>query len=150
MKKHTLLGICLAFGFLIITGSCSKDEDLVSSPNSNSNSSMCDLSDYTGQWNFILNGDPASAFIGQIDKFNDGTLNLTYQPDTEYYYFLQADVNCEDHIFVYKQLPAGNHGTTTIEGTITTTDLEYTCTKVLDTPYGIQTTVTHITGTKIP
>jgi|GEM_PF-5247063 len=106
----------------------------------------CDLQDYVGEWNFVLNEDPTTLYTGRIDKYSDSTLNLTYQPETEPVYFVQVDINCAIDSIVYKQLPAGNRGTTTIEGSITQSKIDYTRTKVLQTPWGEQTTITHIVG----
>ena len=82
------------------------------------------LTSVHGIWRFILNGDPATEFIGQIDKFDEETLNVTYQLSTEYDYFFQTEVDCENGL-IFKQIPAGNHGTTTIEGSISLTHFVY-------------------------
>jgi len=146
MNRFSLYSIVFV-GILLSLTSCNKEDDALSI-SSDASSIQCDIHDYTGQWTFVLNNDPTTEFIGHIDKFNDTTINLFYQPDTEYNYFLQVDVNCEDELIVYKSLPAGNHGTTIIEGTITTTHFEYTRTKTINYTGTPQVTVTHIEGNR--
>ncbi len=115
MMKYLLFSYLLA---LMIAG-CSKEQD-VEEPTE----TVCDLHNFTGAWTFTVDGDAATEFIGQIDKFDDEKLNIHYQPDTEWNHFLQTDVNCEDGI-ISDFLPAGNQGTKTIEGLITPTTFYY-------------------------
>ena len=107
--KVFIKGFSFLFAILLLAGCSKEDMD---------QQNECDLHRYTGSWRFILNGDPSTEYIGQIDKFDEETLNITYQPSTAYEYFFQTEVNCENGL-IFKQIPAGNHGTTTIEGSIT-------------------------------
>lgn len=108
----------------------------------------CDLQEYAGDWNFVLNSDSSTLYTGVIHKFSDEIINVHYQPETEYNYFIQMKVDCEEEEIVYMLLPAGNHGTTTIEGTITETELNYLRTTIID--FGMpDTTITHIVGTRV-
>lgn len=125
---------------ILNVASCSKEEVF--------EKSVCDLHQYTGSWKFIVNGNSSTEYIGQIDKFNDGTLNITYQPNTEYNYFLQTEVNCEDGK-IFRQIPAGNHGTNTIEGEITLTDFVYQDSTYINYTGDPQITVKTIEGTKL-
>jgi len=139
----------LTFNVLLLVGlvfiGCTKETDQEEGLTPMS-SAQCDLHDYSGPWTFILNNDPSTEFIGQIDKFDENTINLFYQPNTEYNYFLQVDIDCENELIVYKSLPAGNHGTTIIEGTMTSNHFEYTRTKTINYTGTEQITVTHIEG----
>lgn len=146
-KLHSIKIVSRAFLTLILLAffsSCNKEG---TSPQENQQNA-CDLHQYTGNWKFIVNGDSSSEYIGQIDKFNDSTLNITYQPDTEYNYFFQTEVNCEDGS-IYELLPAGNHGTRTIEGSISLTDFVYYDSTYINYTGQPQITVRTITGTKL-
>ncbi len=137
----------LIFTFILagFTHSCQKDEtDVAASPTSTS----CDLQQHVGHWEFVLNGDPSTTFIGQIDKYNNNTLNITYQPTTAYDFFLQTEVDCETGLIPTQILPAGNHGSTTIEGSITDTMFEYKRERRINYTGTEQVTTWHIIGTK--
>ncbi|CAM1343514.1 hypothetical protein [Tenacibaculum amylolyticum] len=113
MKYSTRL-IIIACTFFVLT-SCSKNEN---------EQKGCDLNRFTGRWTFIVNGDPSTEYKGQIDKFNENTLNVTFQPNTAHDFFLQTEVDCESGK-IFKQIPAGNHGTNTREGLISLTRFVY-------------------------
>ena len=137
--KTIIKGFAIIAAFFILA-SCTK-EDM-------KQQCTCDLNEYTGSWRFIVDGDPSTEYVGQIDKFNYGTLNITYQPSTAYDYFFQMEVNCEDGM-TFKQMPAGNHGTTTIEGVISLTDFVYKDSTYINYTGQPQITVKTIVGTKI-
>lgn len=139
--KMIVNGLAIAL-LLFFAASCDKEEV------GTGQEGPCDLHDFTGSWSFVVNGDPSTEYIGQIDKFNDGTLNITYQPSTEWNYFLQVDVNCEDGL-IFKQSPAGNHGTKTEEGCITDTEFMYKDSTYINYTGTPQITVKTIVGTRL-
>jgi hypothetical protein len=132
-------GFAIASTLLVLV-SCDKDDA--------EQQNACDLHDHTGSWSFIVNGDPSTEYVGQIDKYNDVTLNITYQPSTEWGYFFQTEVNCEDGL-IFKQTPAGNHGTRTEEGCITATEFIYKDSTYINYTGTPQITVKTIVGTKL-
>ena len=150
-KRASVL-LAIAAGLLL--WACKKEDPMPCDPTTENPSEMppdttCDLQDYVGDWDFILNSDSSTAHRGVIHKFNDSIINVTYQPDTAWTYFVQVEVNCYENEVVYMELPAGNHGTTTIEGSITPSTFNYRRTKILDGPFGPDTTLTHIVGLRV-
>lgn len=140
-----LLSSAFLFLILSLSISCQKEE---SEPSAIPTSANCDLQQHVGNWKFTLNGDLSTEFIGQIHKFNDSTLNITYQPSTAYHYFLQTEVDCKTGLIPFQNLPAGNHGSTTIEGGVTTTTFEYKRITRINYTGTEQVTTTHIVGVK--
>lgn len=136
------MSLLLALSLPLIMGSCDKDEM------NQENAESCDLHNFSGSWSFVVDGEPSTEFVGQIDKFNDSTLNVTYQPSTEFEYFLQTVVECETGA-IFKQLPAGNHGTTTIEGCITDTQFIYQDSTYINYTGTPDITVKRIVGTRL-
>jgi len=128
---------------LLIVVSCNKEVMMQSNQ-----PEVCDLHEYTGSWNFIVNGDVSTEYVGQIDKFSDSILNIAYQPSTAFDYFFQTEVNCEDGV-IFEQLPAGNHGTRTIEGSISLTDFFYQDSTYINFTGEPSITVRRIEGIKL-
>lgn len=88
-----------------------------------------DIKKYTGQWNFQINGDPETQFLGQIHKFNDSTLNVHFQPETagsDNYYKQLTFSSTEEGQFTKLFIPQGNTGGwTKKEGSITLCSFTY-------------------------
>lgn len=112
MKNSTRLIIA---GLFLMLVNCTKNENAQKG---------CDLNRFTGSWIFTVNGDASTEYTGQIDKFDEKTLNVTFQPSTAYDFFFQTAVDCESGK-IFKQIPAGNHGTNTKEGSISLTRFVY-------------------------
>ncbi len=129
---------------LLSIASCKKE----TATSQGATSEICDLNIYSGDWKFTLNEDPSTEYIGQIHKFDNNTINIHYQPSTEYNNFLQTDIDCETGASC-QNLPAGNHGTTTIEMSISLTNFDYTKVTRINYTGQEQVTTTRIQGTKI-
>lgn len=131
MNKLLLLSLMFATG--LATNSCKKDEITTSEGGGTEEltEENCDISIYTGDWNFIVNEDSETQYLGVIHKYNDSILNVHYQEQdlmqASDNYFKQIQVeSCVDGVFLSVTIPHGNTGGwTKKEGTITTTTFDY-------------------------
>lgn len=99
MKKLTILSFTF---YLLLIVSCSKEETKVEDCSPVKNAIHCDLSIYSGNWQFRytnLQDYKSSTNGGQIEKSNDSTLTIKFLNNTNKNISLPFMVTCESGNF---------------------------------------------------
>lgn len=82
----------------------------------------CNVYALEGSWTFIQNGDPATQYVGTIEKHGDHTIHVQYDSSAT----ITLNGVCKDGVLIYDEIrPLGNHGNIKIAGSSTASRIDF-------------------------